>query len=175
MQLASFLNSWPNSLETIRVKTKFCSLCHALFAKPDILTIKKSAIVRNSLLETIHQWVSVMPVSLKVTWPAFILTFVQNEWAANEQDILTKKRMELDFGCVQTAATILDRLRLQPLDGSTGSELGLAISRLFTKYLNFFVGALEKAVAVEVIVDFIIPRLWIERIPGLSKRIWFTA
>jgi len=116
-----------------------------------------------------------MPVSLKVTWPAFILTFVQNEWAANEQDILTKKRMELDFGCVQTAATILDRLRLQPLDGSTGSELGLAISRLFTKYLNFFVGALEKAVAVEVIVDFIIPRLWIERIPGLSKRIWFTA
>jgi neurofibromin 1 len=65
LQLASFLNSWPNSLETIHVKTKFCSLCHALFAKPDILAIKKSAIVRNSLLETIHQWVAILPVSRK--------------------------------------------------------------------------------------------------------------
>jgi len=78
------------------------------------------------------------------------LTLVKNEWTANEQDLLAKKRMELDFGCVQTAATLLDRLRLQPLDGSTGSESSLAISRLFTKYLNFFVGALEKAVASEV-------------------------
>jgi hypothetical protein len=101
--------------------------------------------------------------------PASILTSIQNEWAANEQDILAKKRMELDFGCVLTAATILDRLRLQPLDGSTGSESGLAISRLFTKYLNFFVGALEKAVAAEVIIDFIIPRLCVEHVPGLSK------
>jgi hypothetical protein len=112
---------------------------------------------------------------LKATRPTLILTSRQNEWAANEQDILAKKRTELDFGCVQTAATILDRLRLQPLDGSTGSESGLAISRLFTKYLNFFVGALEKAVASEVIVDFIILSLWIEHALGLSKRTWFTA
>lgn len=63
LQLASFLNSWPNTLDTIRVKIKFCSLCHSLFSKPDILAVKKTAIVRNSLLDSIHQWVNVASVS----------------------------------------------------------------------------------------------------------------
>lgn len=133
LQLAGFLNSWPNTLDTIRVKTKFCSLCHSLFSKPDILVVKKGAIVRNSLLDSIHQWVTV----------------TSSEWSSNEKELLAKKQVELDCACVQTAATLLDRLKLQALDGSTGAESGLAISRLFTKYLNFFVGALEKAVATE--------------------------
>jgi hypothetical protein len=50
---------------------------------------------------------------------------------------------------------MLEKLRLQPLDGSTGLDSGLAISRLFTKYLNFFVAALEKAVLSEVCITLI--------------------
>lgn len=57
---------------------------------------------------------------------------------------------ELDLSCIQTAATLLDRLRLQPLDGSIGPEFNLGISRQFSKYLNFFVGALEKAISADV-------------------------
>lgn len=63
---------------------------------------------------------------------------------------MVRRQAELDLACIQTAATMLEKLRLQPLDGSTGIESGLAISRLFTKYLNFFVASLEKAVIAEV-------------------------
>lgn len=63
---------------------------------------------------------------------------------------MVRRQAELDLACIQTVSTLLAGLRLQPLDGSTGADSGLAISRLFTKYLNFFVTALEKAVAAEV-------------------------
>lgn len=64
LQLASFLNAWPNGISTIRIKTKFCGLCHSIFSKPDILAVKKSCVVRNSLLDSIHQWVIAVPVRL---------------------------------------------------------------------------------------------------------------
>lgn len=64
LQLSSFLNAWPNGIATVRTKTKFCGLCNSLFSKTDVLAIKKGAIVRNSLLDSIHQWVLVVPVSM---------------------------------------------------------------------------------------------------------------
>jgi hypothetical protein len=63
LQLASILNAWANNPETVRVRIKFCNLCHNIFSKSDFLAVKKNAIVRNSLLDTIHQWVASVPVS----------------------------------------------------------------------------------------------------------------
>ncbi|KAG8833280.1 Ras GTPase activating protein ira2 [Serendipita sp. 399] len=134
LQLAAFLHGWPSVLNTIRIKTKFCALCISLFAKADIFPIKKSVSVRNSLLDSIHQWVNT----------------TTDEWAGtNDQEILLKMQAELDVSCIQAAATLLDKLRLQPLDGATGLDTGQAISRLFSKYLGFFVAALEKLGAPE--------------------------
>ncbi|PVG03445.1 hypothetical protein CPB86DRAFT_723065 [Serendipita vermifera] len=133
LQLASILHTWPNTVETFRVRIKFCNLCHNIFSKSDFLAVKKNAIVRNSLLDTIHQWVGAAP----------------REWALRDRDPLAKPQADLDFACIQVAATILDRLRLQPLDGSTGADSGPAISRLFSKYLNFFVAALDKVASLE--------------------------
>jgi hypothetical protein len=67
-----------------------------------------------------------------------------------DRDPSFKPQADLDFACIQAAATVLDRLRLQPLDGSTGADSGPAISRLFSKYLNFFVAALDKVASLEV-------------------------
>ncbi|KAG8870177.1 Ras GTPase activating protein ira2 [Serendipita sp. 405] len=134
LQLAAFLHGWPNVLNTIRIKTKFCALSISLFVKSDIFPIKKSVSVRNSLLDSIHQWVT----TLSEEWTGF-----------NDQEQLLKMQAELDVSCIQAAATLLDKLRLQPLDGATGLDSGQAISRLFSKYLTFFVAALEKLGATE--------------------------
>jgi hypothetical protein len=85
-----------------------------------------------------------------------MLTIVlQADWPSAERDAMVRRQAELDVACIQTAASMLDKLRLQPLDGSTGSDSPLAISRLFTKYLNFFVAALEKAALLEVCISLI--------------------
>lgn len=108
--------------------------------------------MRNSLLESIHQWVVTIPVG-KILYEDFcdlISLISQNDGNAPDRDGLLKLQSELDLSCIQTAATLLDRLRLQPLDGSTGSEFNLGISRQFSKYGNFFVGALEKATSPDV-------------------------
>lgn len=133
LQLSAFLNSWSSSLNTIRIKIKFCNLCNSLFSKSDILALKKSVAMRNQLLDSIHQWVNVISM----------------DWPMHERDAMLKLQADLDFSCIQAAATMLDRLRLQPLDGSGGLESGQAISSLFSKYLNFFVLALERTVPVE--------------------------
>jgi hypothetical protein len=67
LQLSSFLNAWQNGVNTARIRAKFCGLCNSLFSKTDVLAIKKSAIVRNSLLDSIHQWVVIVPVSIPLT------------------------------------------------------------------------------------------------------------
>ena len=64
---------------------------------------------------------------------------------ALEQDVFQKLQNELDTACIKAATVLLDRLRLQPLEGLIGTDLGMAIARLFAKYLNFFVSAMERA------------------------------
>jgi hypothetical protein len=135
LQLARFLHDSPISLTSTRIKIKFCALCDSLFARADVFILKKSTQVRNTLLDSIVQWVGVPPPQ--------DLPFI-------EQDAFQKLQGDLDAGCIKAATVLLDRLRLQPLDGSTGTDSGMAISRLFAKYLNFFVNAMERASLLEV-------------------------
>jgi len=67
-----------------------------------------------------------------------------------EQEAFQRLQNELDAACIKAATVLLDRLRLQPLDGSTGTDSGMAISRLFAKYLNFFVNAMERTSLFDV-------------------------
>jgi len=69
---------------------------------------------------------------------------------ALEQDVFQRLQSELDAACIKAATVLLDRLRLQPLDGTTGIDSGMAIARLFSKYLNFFVNAMERASLFDV-------------------------
>ena len=69
---------------------------------------------------------------------------------ALEQDVFQRLQGELDTACLKAATVLLDRLRLQPLDGSIGTDSGMAILRLFAKYLNFFVNAMERASLFDV-------------------------
>ena len=57
---------------------------------------------------------------------------------------------EVDMNCLKAVVLLLERLVLQPLDGSTGADGSLAVSRLTNKYLNFFVRILEQTIQSEV-------------------------
>lgn len=92
--------------------------------------LKKSTQVRNTLLDSMVQWIGVPPTQ---------------DLPALEQDVFQKLQNELDAACIKAATVLLDRLRLQPLEGLIGTDLGMAIARLFAKYLNFFVSAMERA------------------------------
>ncbi len=74
---------------------------------------------------------------------------------ALEQDVFQRLQSELDAACLKAATVLLDRLRLQPLDGTIGTDSGMAITRLFAKYLNFFVNAMERASLFDVCTSLI--------------------
>jgi hypothetical protein len=100
-----------------------------------VFILKKSTQVRNTLLDSIVQWFGVLP---------------PQDLSVMEQDAFQKLQSELDGACIKAATVLLDRLRLQPLDGSIGIDSGMAISRLFARYLNFFVNAMDKASLFDV-------------------------
>ena len=135
LQLARFLHDSPISIISTRIKIKFCSLCDSLFARADVFILKKSIQVRNTLLDSMVQWVGVPA-------PQHLLVV--------EQNAFLRLQGELDAVCIKAATVLLDRLRLQALDGSTGIDSGMAISRLFAKYLNFFVNSMERASSLDV-------------------------
>ena len=102
--------------------------------------LKKSTQVRNTLLESMVQWIGVPPTQ---------------DLPALEQDVFQRLQSELDAACLKAATVLLDRLRLQPLDGTIGTDSGMAITRLFAKYLNFFVNAMERASLFDVCTSLI--------------------
>lgn len=135
LQLARFLHDSPIGPASTRTKIKFCALCDLLFARADVFILKKSTQVRNTLLNSMVQWVGVpTPQDLPIM----------------EQDAFQRLQGELDVACIKAATVLLDRLRLQPLDGLTGTDAGTAILRLFAKYLNFFVNAMERTSFADV-------------------------
>ena len=135
LQLVRFLHDSPISFASTRIKIKFCALCDSLFARADVFILKKSTQVRNTLLDSMVQWIGVPPTQ---------------DLPALEQDVFQRLQGELDTACLKAATVLLDRLRLQPLDGSIGTDSGMAILRLFAKYLNFFVNAMERASLFDV-------------------------
>lgn len=135
LQLARFLQDSLISPASTRTKTKFCALCDLLFARADVFILKKSTQVRNTLLDSMVQWVGVPP---------------PQDLPVMEQEVFQRLQGELDVACIKAATVLLDRLRLQPLDGLTGPDAGMAILRLFSKYLNFFVNAMERAASSDV-------------------------
>jgi len=105
-----------------------------------VFILKKSTQVRNTLLESMVQWIGVPPTQ---------------DLPALEQDVFQRLQSELDAACLKAATVLLDRLRLQPLDGTIGTDSGMAITRLFAKYLNFFVNAMERASLFDVCTSLI--------------------
>lgn len=50
---------------------------------------------------------------------------------------------ELNITCLRTLSMLLERMKLQPLDGSSGDDTGHLVSRLFMKYSTALLKMLE--------------------------------
>lgn len=59
---------------------------------------------------------------------------------------IVQVQYDLNMACLKTSVKLLDRLKLQPIDTNVahdGDDLGHAISRLFIRYVQLLLGALE--------------------------------
>lgn len=67
--LASFTNHFSD-LEVYRVRLKFCVLCDNLFARPDMLSMRKEGSFRQNILDIILDWIQ-NPDNVSVFLPSY--------------------------------------------------------------------------------------------------------
>ncbi|KAG8981934.1 Ras GTPase activating protein ira2 [Tulasnella sp. 425] len=127
--LTRFIHRSGNSQNALRVKMKLAGLLDSLFIKRDLLPLRKEVSLRNTLLDMVAEW-AFEPTGLDGSIP----------------DSYTASRMQydLDLACLRTIVKLLDRLQLQPVDGTTRSESVHVQSRLFYRYFHLFSRALQR-------------------------------
>ncbi|KAL4081516.1 hypothetical protein V8B97DRAFT_1923406 [Scleroderma yunnanense] len=123
--LAGFISCF-NETTASRIRMKFCGLCDSVCERSDTLSLRKDDISRNLVLDTIMSW-------------------FQDPTVQVDPDAVQVQH-DLNLACLQTSVTLLDRLKLQPIDTNVphdGDDLGHAVSRLFIRYTHLLLGALE--------------------------------
>lgn len=143
--LARYIHRSGGSLAALRVKMKFAALLDSLFAKRELLPLRKEVSLRNTLLDIVAEWCFDPPVSFIPVRPTTYLTDVQVlDGPQPERDPILRVQVDLDMACLRTVVKLLDRLQLQPVDGTTRSESVHVQSRLFYRYFNLFMKALQR-------------------------------
>ncbi|KAG8905759.1 Ras GTPase activating protein ira2 [Tulasnella sp. 403] len=127
--LTRFVHRSGTSPIAIRIKMKLAGLLDSLFLKRDILPLRKEVSLRNTLLDIVAEW-------------AFDTSIP--EWPYPEREGMVRMQGDLDIACLRTIVKLLERLQLQPVDGTTRSESVHVQSRLFYRYFNLFSKALVK-------------------------------
>ncbi|KZV91150.1 hypothetical protein EXIGLDRAFT_693968, partial [Exidia glandulosa HHB12029] len=101
-----------------RAKIKFCQLCDSLLAKRNFLTIRKESSLRNEVVDRIFGWIK----------DSQALRFIE----PSNPDL----QAECDVACLTTAVTLLENMRLQPLESPTSWYTTNLLSRTFYRYLT---------------------------------------
>ncbi|KAG8959528.1 Ras GTPase activating protein ira2 [Tulasnella sp. 419] len=127
--LARYIHRSGNSISALRIKLKFAGLLDSLFMKRDLLPLRKEVSLRNTLLDIIAEWA--FDSSGDVAY-------------SSERDAHQRLQTDLDMACLRTIVKLLDRLQLQPVDGTSRSESHHVQSRLFYRYFNLFNKALQR-------------------------------
>jgi hypothetical protein len=155
LNLARFVHRSGNSIVAVRMKTKFCSVMDSFIQKRDLLGIRKENHVRNAILLWISEWAfEDSPVRhdfQKVLCINIKRHSFQGDASWTEYETLQKLKAELDLACLRTSVELLERLQLQPLNGTaSGSESVHVQSRLFYRYFSFFTKAVARWQLAEV-------------------------
>ncbi|KAI6130277.1 hypothetical protein EDD16DRAFT_1541379 [Pisolithus croceorrhizus] len=123
--LAEFISRF-NDLGAYRMRVKFCGLCESVCERNDTLTLRKDDMSRNRIVDILMEWFHD---------PAVI------------RDADAKLlQYDINLACLKTTVKLLDRLKLQPIDTNVphdGDDLKHAISRLFIRYSQVLLRALE--------------------------------
>ncbi|KAG9027475.1 Ras GTPase activating protein ira2 [Tulasnella sp. JGI-2019a] len=127
--LARYIHRSPFSMLALRVKMKYCSLLDSLLSKRELLPLKKELSLRNILLNIVSEW-AFDPAA--------------GEALLADRETLQRMQAELDTTCLRTVVKLCERLQLQPVDGTSRSESIHVQSRLFYRYFNLFLKALQR-------------------------------
>ncbi|KAG6336483.1 hypothetical protein ID866_2597 [Astraeus odoratus] len=123
--LAGFISRFDD-LNAYRIRVKFCNLCDSVCERTDTLTLRKDDLSRNLVLDTLMEW------------------FEDPSTQSNPEVI--QLQYDVNTACLKTAVKLLDRLKLQPIDTNVphdGDDLGHAVSRIFMRYSQVLLRALE--------------------------------
>ncbi|KAH7887502.1 hypothetical protein F5I97DRAFT_2056906 [Phlebopus sp. FC_14] len=121
--LAGFISRF-NDATSYRIRIKFCSLCDSICERTDTLTLRKDDLSRNRILDVIMEWFQDLSL----------------------QDKEAELQRDLNLASLRTVVKLLDRLKLQPIDGSVshdGDDSGHTISRLFIRYSQTLLRTLD--------------------------------
>ncbi|KAG8886533.1 Ras GTPase activating protein ira2 [Tulasnella sp. 331] len=127
--LARYIHRSPFSMLALRVKMKYAGLLDSLLSKRELLPLKKELSLRNSLLDIVSEW-AFDPAAAESMLP--------------DRETLQRMQAELDIACLRTVVKLSERLQLQPVDGTSRSESIHVQFRLFYRYFNLFLKALQR-------------------------------
>ncbi|KAI6003613.1 hypothetical protein EDD15DRAFT_2567619 [Pisolithus albus] len=123
--LAEFISRFDD-LGAYRMRVKFCGLCDSVCERNDTLTLRKDDMSRNRIVDILMEWFQ--DPSMLRDADAKLLQY------------------DINLACLKTTVKLLDRLKLQPIDTNVphdGDDLKHAISRLFIRYSQVLLRALE--------------------------------
>ena len=143
LSLTKFLDRF-NERSYLRVKVKFCSFCENALARADVFGLRKDDVVRNNLVEVVADWIE--PEVRFMLLDFCNGTHRSQAYPMEEyEEGLGVARMQHDanMACLRTVVKLLEGLRLQALDGSTGDDANHVVSRRFSRYQTLLLAALK--------------------------------
>ncbi|KAH7916805.1 hypothetical protein BJ138DRAFT_1121610 [Hygrophoropsis aurantiaca] len=109
-----------------RIRIKFCALCDSICERIDTLTLRKDDLSRNRILDIVMDWLQ--------------------DPIMNIEPDATQLQYDLNLASLRTVVKLLDRLKLQSIDSNAsdeGDDLGHSVSRLFIRYSQILLRALD--------------------------------
>ncbi|KAI5118442.1 hypothetical protein M0805_000576 [Coniferiporia weirii] len=121
--LTKFMDSFPY-VDLLRFKTKFCAFCEVVCARAESFGLRSDDLMRNNLLNVVIEW-------------------FEPENAEHDDYALMRLKHESNLAALRTIVRLLERLRLQPLDVSTGDDASHVVSRRYIRYQNVLLHGLS--------------------------------
>ncbi|KAL0078943.1 hypothetical protein F4703DRAFT_1778323 [Phycomyces blakesleeanus] len=137
----SYIDQLPNNQTTLRVKIKVAHMIETLVLKKEQIVVRDEMRLRNKLLEVIVEWTSGFALQASDLKPSMAL----QDGPQNQ-----KLQRDLDQACIRAIATLLRQLPLQTSEPVSESEAAQVKSRLFYKYLAFFLKLLNRCRVNEI-------------------------
>ncbi|CAK7264908.1 Ras GTPase activating protein ira2 [Sporothrix epigloea] len=146
LNLAKYLDTTPDSANSLRVKIKTCQLCEAVTKRKENLNLRDDVRIRNQLLEIIFTWIA-RPHSSSGH------NAVGN--SASRQGEAPRVQNDLDIACLKCLAELTYRLPLQPSEGHSDAGTSELKSHMFHAYFNRFLSLLNTEQVELAKTDFI--------------------
>lgn len=141
LSLTSFIERFSES-SSLRLKIKFCAFCENALARSDAFGLRKDESVRNTLLDIVVEWIQpeVRYGSMSLSVANVLHQFLGQD---APEGSLNRLRHDTNVASLRTVVRLLERLRLQPLENSSGDDATHVVSRRFVRYQNVLLHALK--------------------------------